>query len=171
MRTSIVARAVLAGVSIIVFATSVPARTTAKPAASELTNMLGYWDCTERDTTGHTSRFRSNNTRYGTWLRLNAAFAAEPGQKPLTAVTFIGFDSGNKRWIISSTQSSGDYFVRASVSKHLSGSWWVDAYPADGATAVLTISPPDQWTFALSQVSGVKVFRVNVLCRRITRLT
>jgi|GEM_PF-4281564 len=137
-------------------------------AARELQGMVGDWSCVDRDSDAVVTRFTNRAKIYGDWLRLDSSFAAEPRHAPVTGITFLGRDAARQRWIITAVIETGEYWVRSSPSKHLDGSRWVDAYPADGATAVLRLPQPGRrWTFQLTQASGSKAFESNVTCDRI----
>lgn len=136
-------------------------------AAPALQGMVGTWSCAAHDSAGNVARFTSRNALYGNWLRVDSTYAAKPGQAPATAVTFLGRDDANQRWIITAATEAGQYWVRSSTSNHLDGSKWIDAYPADGATAVLGLPQPGRrWTFQLTQKTGSKIFESNVTCDR-----
>jgi len=84
---------------------------------------------------------------WGAWLRADTAFAPQNGQPKDVAQTFVGFDSGTKRWNIVSIDADGSYYTRYSGSRAFNGSHWVDGYPADGGSAVIGTPNPRQYTF------------------------
>ncbi|HEY2473791.1 MAG TPA: hypothetical protein VGI19_03225 [Candidatus Cybelea sp.] len=79
------------------------------------------------------------NEMYGPWLRLTASYPAQRGQPAGTAVKFLGYDPGNRRWVVSSIDDSGGYYVIYSDSPAFNGSRWRDGYPADGGTANIRV--------------------------------
>jgi hypothetical protein len=134
----------------------------------EFHDMIGRWSCVDRDTGGSVWHFISTNAIYGAWLRLDAAFLGQRGQAAGTAVTFLGFDSGRHRWIISAAQSSGRYYVRSSTSAKLDGSHWIDAYPSDNGAAILSIISSRRYAFDFSKPGdGKKLYKSDVVCNKI----
>jgi hypothetical protein len=129
--------------------------------------MVGRWSCVDRDTDGDVWRFTSVNAVYGAWLRLDATFFAQGGKPIGAAVTFLGYDSGAHRWIISAVQSGGSYYVRSSTSAQLNGSRWIDAYPTDKGTAILDLVSPQRYDFSFLQPrTNGKRFTSKVTCTR-----
>lgn len=137
---------------------------TAAPASqSPPMEMVGTFQCVNHVSGGTVIRFTATNTIYGPWLRVSTVFHT---QSPETALTFLGYDSGSKRWNIVSVNSAGSYFTRNSTSVDVNGSHWVDADPKDGGRAVLSFSP-QQWTFDLVVPgAGTSSVHSHVICTR-----
>jgi hypothetical protein len=116
----------------------------------EAHSLIGTYSCVTRSTDHTTWRFTTVNAPFGAWLRLYATFAPQNGAPAQTNFTYLGYDQTSKRWNIVSMRSSGSYYTRFSTSRELNGSRWVDGYPADGGTAVITIPSPSQYLFAFT---------------------
>lgn len=134
---------------------------TAATHPQQVHSLVGTYACVNRESTGTVWRFTSINEPYGAWLRASSTFAAQNGQPAQTAVTFVGYDAQAKQWNIVSISNDGSYYTRASTSRVLNGSRWTDAYPADGAKAIITIPSAGTYTFDLTTPQGV---RSHVVC-------
>jgi hypothetical protein len=117
-------------------------------AAPSVPPILGSYACVTHDG-AQTWHFTSTNTAWGAWLRAATVFAPQNGAPRQTAVTFVGFDGDAKRWNIVSLNALGSYYTRSSSSRDFNGSRWTDAYPADGATATIGVSPAGDYSFDL----------------------
>jgi hypothetical protein len=150
----------------VVAAGTIALRVAAAEPPPALAEMVGHWNCVDHDSTGNVTRFKSGNAFYGAWLELNAEYVTPPG---LAAHTYLGFDTTRRRWVITAVSNSGGYYVRVSSSGTLSGSRWVDAYPIDGGTAVLTLMPPGRYGFDFAQGTGATAYTAHVVCSRTTQ--
>jgi hypothetical protein len=104
---------------------------------------------------------------WGAWLHAATTFAAQNGQPPDTAVTFVGFDSSTKRWNIVSIDTDGSYYTRYSYSRTFNPSQWRDGYPADGAKAIIGLPSPQQYSFDLTtQAKNGHPTTSRTLCTR-----
>jgi hypothetical protein len=131
--------------------------------AQQVYQLVGTHACVNHESTGTVWRFTSVNEPFGAWLRASATFAPQNGQAAQTAVTFIGYDSDAKQWNIVSVSHDGSYYTRASTSRDLNGSRWTDAYPADGAKAIIRIPSATVYTFDLTTPQGA---HSHVVCTR-----
>lgn len=136
---------------------------TAATQSQEVYGLIGTYSCINHESTGTVWRFTSVNEPYGAWMRASSTFAAQNGQPAQTAVTFVGYDAQAKQWNIVSVSDNGTYYTRASTSRELNGSRWTDAYPADGAKAIIRMPSATEYTFDLTTPQGV---RSNVVCTR-----
>jgi hypothetical protein len=119
------------------------------PVASQqgVRAIVGTYDCVTHDSSGKTWRFRSVNAMWGAWLRAATTFSPQNGQPKQVSQTFVGFDSGAKRWNIVSIDAGGSYYTRSSGSRDFTGSQWTDGYPADGGKAVIGTPSLREYTF------------------------
>jgi hypothetical protein len=145
-----------------------PATAAALTPSQEVRTMTGSYNCVTHD--GHqTWRFHSANTAWGEWLHVVATFAPQNGAPADDARVYVGFDRDAKQWNIISIDGSGSYYTRRSSSPNLNNSQWIDAYPADGARATLTISSLRQYTFDLTTPHGTKPSTLShTVCTRAT---
>jgi hypothetical protein len=82
-------------------------------------------------------------------------------------VKFFGFDSDQGRWIVTSVDTSGEFYVIDSKSKTFDGSRWEDAYPADAGTAEVKIHSSDEYTFeAHVPIGRGQAYRSHTICKR-----
>ncbi len=136
---------------------------TAATQTQQVHGLVGTYACVNHESTGTTWRFTSVNEPYGAWLRASSTFAPQNGQPAQTAVTYVGYDPDAKQWNIVSVSNGGSYYTRASASHALDGSRWTDAYPADGAKAIIRTPNATEYTFDLTTPQGA---RSHVVCTR-----
>ncbi len=104
---------------------------------------------------------------FGPWLRMSAAYPAQNGQQAGAIVKFFGYDSDQGRWIVTSVDTSGQYYVIDSKSKTFDGSRWEDAYPADAGTAAVKVRNSNEYTFDASvPIGGGQAYRSHTICKR-----
>jgi hypothetical protein len=135
----------------------------AMPPAQQARQLVGTYACINHESSGTVWRFTTVNEPFGAWLRASSNFAPQNGQPAQTAVTYVGYDPGSKQWNIVSVSNGGSYYTRASTSRDLNGSRWTDAYPADGAKAIIRIPSPTEYTFDLTTPQGAGS---HVVCTR-----
>ena len=127
---------------------------TASNAGNGTEEMVGTYRCQTVD--GRlVLRFTSKNDVVGPWLRAYFDFPPQHGQPADKAVTYVGFDSTTHRWnIVSVDFVDGSYCTRSSTSPSIRTSRWIDDYPKDGDTAMLTILSPTKYVFELTRPHG-----------------
>lgn len=112
--------------------------------------LVGTYTCVTHDSSGKIWHFTSVNTMWGAWVRADTTFAPQNGQPADVAQTFVGFDSGAKRWNIVSIDTDGSYYTRYSLSRSFKDSKWIDGYPADGGKAIIGLPDLRHYTFDLT---------------------
>ena len=73
---------------------------------------------------------------YGNWLKIESAYAAQPGQPASSSVSYAGYDGKHHHWIITGVGTDNSYFLATSNSPAWDGAKWTDVYPADHGTAI-----------------------------------
>lgn len=129
-------------------------------------DLAGRWSCATQ--AGNiTLRATTVNAMYGPWLRLNASYPAQHDQPAGTAVKFLGYDTAHKRWIVSSVDDSGGYYVIYSNSPAFDGSRWNDGYPADGGTASIRVVSANEYIFDAANPDGHgHMSQTHTICTR-----
>lgn len=79
-------------------------------------SLVGTWNCISHGSDKKTYRETDTDAMYGNWLRIDASYPAQNGQPAGTGVTFFGYDSKNKRWVVTGVGTDGSYFTASSTS-------------------------------------------------------
>jgi hypothetical protein len=124
---------------------AVPAAAAAADAPG-VASIAGTFNCVTHTNDGTIWRFHSVNHPWGAWVRADTTFAPQNGLPAQVSSTFVGFDAAAKQWNIVSIDRAGSYYTRYSSSPAFNGSQWTDGYPADGAHAMIHVTP-QQYTF------------------------
>ena len=152
--------ACVASMSLPVIASMTPQQT--------IRGMVGKWSCVTHDDTNKEWRASTTDSIYGPWLRLNESYGAQNSEPAGTAVKFLGFDSSHRRWIVTSVDSSGGYYVIYSASHSFDGSKWKDGFPADKGTASIKVVNPNIYVFnAASPDERGRISKSHTVCTRI----
>jgi hypothetical protein len=109
--------------------------------------LVGTWSCVTTDSNHKTRHVVTKDSLFGPWLQMRSSYKAQNGQKAGSIVKFFGFDSDQSRWIVTSVDTSGEFYVIDSTSKAFDGSKWEDAYPVDSGTAAVTVQGSNAYTF------------------------
>jgi hypothetical protein len=130
--------------------------------------IVGRYACETREAGQPVIRFSSVNTGWGAWLRADTTFRMPNGKPPDIATTYVGFDPSAKQWSIIAIDKDGSYYTRHSTSPYFNGSHWTDNFPADGGTALITVSASRNYTFDFTgaAVKG-KIERSHTVCTRV----
>lgn len=118
----------------------------ASPQQTTLQGFVGIWSCITHSSDNKTYRETDSDTMYSDWVRINATYPAQNGQPAGTGVTFFGYDSKKKQWVVTGVGTDGSYFVATSTSPAFNGSAWSNQYPADHGTAVLHMARSTQYS-------------------------
>ncbi len=139
----------------------------ASSAQDSLRGLVGTWSCVTHSSDNKTYRETDVDTMYGNWLHVSSTYPGQNGQPEGSGTTFFGYDSTNKRWVVSGIGTDGSYFIATSSSPTIDGSHWSDQYPADGGTAVFHMIQTTQYTLD-SQAPGDKGTTVtsHAICTR-----
>lgn len=139
----------------------------ASPQQSTIQSFVGTWSCVTHSSDNKTYRETDTDAMYGNWLRIDAAYPAQNGQPAGTGVTFFGYDSKNKRWVVTGVGTDGSYFVSTSTSPAFNGSHWSDQYPADHGTAVLHMTQATQYSMDMQNPGAKgKMMTQHAVCTR-----
>jgi hypothetical protein len=131
-------------------------------------HLTGKWICITHDSSKKTWRATTTDTMYGPWLRLDARYPAQNGQPAGSAIKLLGYDSAARRWIVTSVDDSGGYYVMYSTSPSFDGSKWIDGYPVDKGTASIKVTTPNEYTFDAAKPDGHgHIVRSHTVCGRI----
>jgi hypothetical protein len=109
-------------------------------APSNVSAIVGSYDCVTHGSDGLTWRFHSENRTWGSWVRADTIFAPQNRHPRDTGSTFVGFDEDAKQWNIVAIDTGGSYYTRYSRSPSFNGSHWMDGYPADAARATIGVT-------------------------------
>jgi len=145
----------------------VPCPSRAATPAQTIHQLVGSWNCVTTDTNHKAWRVVAKYSKFGSWLQMRAAYPAQNGQRPGSIVKFFGFDSDQGRWIVTSVDTSGEFYVIDSKSKTFDGSRWEDAYPADVGTAAVKVQSSNEYTFdAQVPIGGGHDYQSHTICKR-----
>jgi hypothetical protein len=145
-----------------------PCASQAATPAQTIHEMVGNWSCVTSDANHKTWHVVAKYAMFGPWLRMNAEYPAQNGQRSGSIVKYFGYDSDQGRWIVTSVDTSGEFYVIDSKSKTFDGSQWEDTYPADTGTAAVKVQNADEYTFdARIPIGGGHDYRSHTICRRI----
>lgn len=86
------------------------------------------------------------DSMYGSWLKIDASYTGG-GESAYTGVSYLGYDSKNHRWVITSADEHGGYSIGYSNSANLNGSVWHDGYPADNGTGSFHMTRSTSFSF------------------------
>lgn len=103
-------------------------------------NLVGTWSCVTHDSTHKTWHETDVYSMWGPWLKDNASFPSQNGERAGTGMSFSTYDAQHGRWVITYADSNGTYFTASSSSHAFNGSHWVDEYPADNGTATVRMT-------------------------------
>jgi hypothetical protein len=157
----------LAAIALFVIAV-VPRASQAASPAQTIRGLVGRWTCVTDDTDHKTWHAIAEDKMYGPWLQMTSTFPDQNGQKAGTSVKFLGFDSNEGRWIVTSVDSSGVFYVIDSKSRTFDGSHWQDVYPADRGTASVRVQSSSEYTFDASLPSGGgHAYASHTICERV----
>jgi hypothetical protein len=134
---------------------------------SQMTTMIGRFECITSGSSGPSWRFATSNSLYGNWLRLDATYQPQNGAPAAKAVTFLGFDQNKGHWEIVSVHDNGSFYSRVSTSRRLDGSHWIDSDPADGGKAVIALPGTDRYLFDLAMPAPGGFVRSRTACTRV----
>lgn len=135
-------------------------------AAVAASAIIGNFNCVTTASGKPAMHFRSINRAWGPWVNVHASFPAQNGLPPILAQVFLGFDPAAKRWSIVTLNDDGSYYTRHSTSPALNGSRWVDNFPADGATAVIHLTPGGDYVFDFTPKPGGTDVPSHTVCMR-----
>lgn len=144
-----------------------PSPSRAVTPAATIHQMVGTWSCVTTDTNHKTWHVIATYAMFGPWLRMSANYPNQNGQRAGSLVKFFGFDSDQNRWIVTSVDTSGEFYVIDSTSKTFNGSQWEDAYPSDAGTAAVKVQNSNEYTFdARFPIAGGQAYRSHTTCKR-----
>ncbi|MBV8116951.1 MAG: hypothetical protein JOZ01_03175 [Candidatus Eremiobacteraeota bacterium] len=137
------------------------------PQQTALQRLAGTWTCVTHGSDNTTFRETDVDTMFANWLSISSTYPAQNGQPGGSGSTYLGYDSKNKRWVITGVGTDGSYFTAYSNSRNYDGSHWVDAYPADGGTAVIHMPASNRYMLdsSLPNAQG-KIVVEHAVCTR-----
>jgi len=145
-----------------------PCASQAATPAQTIHLLVGTWSCVTNDSNHKTWHVVTTDTTFGPWLQMSSSYQAQNGQRAGSIVKFFGFDSDQSRWIVTSVDTSGEFYVIDSKSKNFDGSQWKDAYPVDSGTAAVTVQGSKAYTFdPRLPIGGGRMYQSHTVCKRI----
>lgn len=158
-------RFLILGAALFYFSACLPS--TAAPVARGVFSIVGKYNCVTRDGQG-TSTFRSSNTIWSPWLRVQTSAPAANGSPANVGQVFANFDDKAKRGSIIGVDNDGTYWTRHSTSARFEDSQWVDVDPADGVKATIKVrNSGREYTFtSVAPKPGGGVSRATTVCTR-----
>lgn len=128
----------------------VPAVAVASPQQATIAGLVGTWSCVTHTSENKTYHETDVDSMYGNWLRIDASYAAQAGAPASTSVTFLGYNSKQRRWVVMGVGTDGSYFTSTSTSPAYNGSKWTDQFPNDHGTELIHMTRSTQYSMDVS---------------------